>query len=420
MTGTPDTTGLDSETAGALADAVTARRQALIELTRALVAQRSVLGDEAGVQQIVEDRLEAIGCATERVPIDTEAACADPAAGYPTPGLSYTQRTSVVGHLPGTGGGRSMHLSGHVDVVPVERPDLWTHDPWAGEIIDGRMYGRGASDMKGGVAAYLIAAEAVTEVCPQRRGELIFSTVIEEECTGNGMWSVLGAGHVGDAVLVGESTELRLVYAATGVVWCRLVAKGGAGHSMLASGAGAFDALGDAVDGLRAVEAEINDPVGDPDFAAVRERPYGMTVGRIGGGVWTASTPYELTAWVRFGFGPETTPQEIQERMRAAVHRSAPEVEIHFEGHRAHAHKHPLDGPLVDALRGAHEAVTGSSLQPLVNTGTVDTRFVGEPVQSYCYGGTGANLHGTDEWVDLDSLLTAATVVARTTATWTA
>lgn len=420
MSDPPAAVTVSEEVGRALAAAVSARRERLVELTRALVAQPSVLGEEEGVQRLVEDRLAEIGFGTERVLIDPAAACADPAAGYPAPGLSYTERSSVVGRLAGTGGGRSMHLSGHVDVVPVERPDLWTYDPWAGEIVDGRIYGRGASDMKGGVAAYLIAAEAVAEVCLERRGEIIFSTVIEEECTGNGMWSVLRAGHVGDAVLVGESTELRLVYAATGVVWCRLVAKGGAGHSMLASGAGAFDALGAAVRALRGVEDEINDPVGDPDFAAVRERPYGMTVGRIGGGVWTASTPYELTAWVRFGFGPETSPQEIQERMRAAVVRSAPDVEIHFEGFRAHAHKHPRTGMLRDALAAAHEAETAASLEPLVNTGTVDTRFVPETVPSFCYGGTGANLHGTDEWVEIDSLITAATVVARATAAWTA
>lgn len=410
---------LSMDTAARLADHVASRRHELIELTRALVAQRSVLGDEEPVQRVVEERLRAIGFAAERVYIDTEAALADPAAGYPWADLSYAERSSVVGRLAGAGGGRSMHLSGHIDIVPVERADLWTSDPWAGEIRDGRMYGRAAGDMKGGVAAYLIAAEAVAAVCPERRGELIFSTVIEEECTGNGMWSVLRAGHVGDAVLVGEPTGLRLAYAATGVVWCRLVAEGGTGHSMLAVGEGAFDRLARAVAALRTVEDEINDPVGDPDFAAVRERPYGMSVGRIGGGVWTSSTPHELTAWVRFGFGPETPPEEIQARMRAAVHDHAPGVEIVFEAFRARAHKHDRTGPLAGLLADTHAAVAGTPLAPLVNTGTVDTRYV-ETVPGYCYGPVAGNSHGTDEWVDVDSLITTATVVAQTTAAWTA
>lgn len=401
----------------ALTEYIAARRDNLVALLRELVGQQSVLGDEEPVQRIVEARLQSLGFTTQRVAIDADAALADRYAGYPY--MSYEGRSSVVGYLPGSGAGRSMHLSGHIDVVPVDHPETWQHDPWAGELDGGRMYGRGAGDMKGGVAAYLIAAEAVAAVCPERRGDLIFSTVIEEECTGNGMWSVLGAGHVGDAVLVGESTGLRFAHAATGVVWCRLVASGGTGHSMLATGAGAFDQLAQAVTALRTVEDEINAAVGDPDFAAVRERPYGMTVGRIGGGVWTASTPYELTAWVRFGFGPETLPEEIQARMQAAVAAATPNVRIEFEGFRARAHNHPKTGPLVDLLGTAHGDVLGAPLEPLVNTGTVDTRYV-ESVPGFCYGGISGNSHGTDEWVDVDSLVQAATVVAITTAGWTA
>ncbi len=411
---------LDEDLAAALAATIAARRDRIIEITRELVAERSILGDEAGVQAIVERRLVGLGFDVTRVAPDPEAALADPRAGYPYPHLSYGNgRSSVVGHLAGRGRGSSIHLSGHVDVVPVERPDLWSYDPWAGEVADGKMYGRGAGDMKGGVASYLVSAEAVAELCPERRGELIFSTVIEEECTGNGMWSVLGAGHVGDAVLIGECTGLTSVHAATGVVWCRLIAKGGAGHSMLATGAGAFDALAQAVTGLRTVEDEINANVGDPDFAAVRERPYGMTVGKIEGGVWTASTPYELIAYVRFGFGPETSPREIQDRMRAAVEQHAPTVEVAFEAFRAHAHNHPAGGPLADALGAAHQRVSGDALVPKVNPGTVDTRYV-ETVPGLCYGPTSGNLHGTDEWVDIDSQVQVATIVALTAASWTA
>jgi acetylornithine deacetylase len=410
------TGALPAATAKAITEYVIAHQDELLWLLRALVAEQSELGNEEPAQRIVEARLQALGFETTRVVVDADAALADPYAGYPY--LSYEGRSSVVGHLPGAGGGHSMHLSGHIDTVPVDRPELWAHDPWAGDLEDGRVYGRGAGDMKGGVAAYLIAAEAVSSICPERRGDLMFSTVIEEECTGNGMWSVLRAGHIGDAVLVGESTGLRFAHAATGVVWCRLVAAGGTGHSMLATGEGAFDRLARAVTALRTVEDQINADVGDPDFAQVRERPYGMTVGKIDGGVWTASTPYELTAYVRFGFGPETLPEEIQGRMRSAIAASVPGVEIHFEGFRARAHNHTKTGPLVDLLGHAHDHVLGRPVEPLVNTGTVDTRYV-EAVPGFCYGGISGNSHGTDEWVDLSSLVQVATVVALTTAGWT-
>ena len=402
--------------ASAVRDAVERRRDDLVELVQELVRRPSTLGDESAAQELVEERLRDAGFEVERVVPDPEAALADPYAGYPY--LSYEGRSSVAGRLAGAGGGSSLHLSGHVDVVPVERPDLWEHEPWAGEVAGGRIWGRGAGDMKGGLAAYLVAAEAVAETCEGRRGDVLFSSVIEEECGGNGMWSVLRAGYDGDATLIGESSGLRLGYAGTGVVWARLAAAGGSGHAMLATGEGAFDRLGRAVAGLRRVEAELNEPVHDEVFAAVRERPYGMTIGRIEGGVWTASTPHELAAYVRFGFGRDLEPAEVQARMRAAVEEASPEVEIHFEGFRARAHAHPTSGPLVDAVTAAHRAVVGGDPEPVAFTATNDGRYVEGP--SFCYGPVAGNLHGADEWVDIESLLQTATVVALTAAAWTA
>lgn len=407
---------LAPERAEALLDAVGRRRRELTGLVAALVACRSTLGDEEPAQALVETRLRAAGFEVERIRPDAEAALADPGAGYPY--RSYEGRSSVAARLPGRGGGRSLHLSGHIDVVPVERPELWRRDPWQATVAEGRIWGRGAGDMKGGLAAYLVAAEALAEVCGDRRGELLFSSVIEEECGGNGMWSVLRGGYTGDAVLIGESTGLRLGHAGTGVVWARLSARGDAGHAMLAGGEGPFDRLARAVAAMRTVESQLNDELADPVFAAVRERPYGMSVGRIEGGVWTASTPYELAAHVRFGFGRELAPAEVQERLRQAVSAAAPEVELRFEGFRARAHSHPTSGPLVDAVSAAHRHLLGAAPEPLAFTATNDGRYVEGPC--LCYGPVAGNLHGTDEWVDLETLATTAAVVALAAGAWTA
>jgi acetylornithine deacetylase len=396
--------------------AVERRRDELVELTQELVRQQSTLGEEAPAQALVEEWLHDGGFDVERIEPDAEAALADPYAGYPF--LSYEGRTSVAAQLPGAGGGRSLHLTGHVDVVPVERPDLWQHEPWAGGVAEGRVWGRGAGDMKGGLAAYLVAAAAVAETCDERRGDLLFSSVIEEECGGNGMWSVLRAGHEADAVMIAESTALRLAHAGTGVVWARLSAAGGAGHAMLGGGEGPFDRLCRAVAGLRRFESEINEPVRDPVFAAVRERPYGMTVGRIEGGVWTSSSPHELVARIRFGFGRDLEPADVQERMREAVREASPEVRVDFEAFRARAYCHPTTGPLVDAVSAAHRMVVGSEPELTAFTATTDARYVEGPC--LCYGPSAGNLHGTDEWVDVETLVQTATVAALTAAAWTA
>src|SRR5262245_57846585 len=118
-------TSLPTALEDAVRDAVERRRGELVELLQALVRHPSTLGNESQAQAIVEERLRAAGFDVERVVPDPEAALADPYAGYPY--LPYEGRYSIAGRLPGSGGGTSMHLNGHVDVVPVERPDLWEH-----------------------------------------------------------------------------------------------------------------------------------------------------------------------------------------------------------------------------------------------------------------------------------------------------
>jgi acetylornithine deacetylase len=400
----------------AIRAAVRERGDELTALASALVRERSTLGNEDGAQRIVAERLAAAGFTVARVEPDAAAALADPYAGYPS--LPYDGRSCVVGTHRGSGGGRSLHLTGHIDVVPVDTAEEWEHDPWAGDVAEGRLWGRGAGDMKGGLAAYLTAAAVVAETCPDLRGALIVSSVIEEECGGNGMWSVLRAGHTADATLIGEPTGLELAHAGTGVVWARLTARGKAGHSAYSGGDGPFDRLARAIAALRVLEAAQNTPPRDPVFVAVSEWPYGMTVGRISGGVWTSSAPAALEVWVRFGFGLDIEPQDVHARIASAVAESAPDVEVAFEAFRARAYCHETDGPLPDLLREMHESVAGSAPRTAAFTATTDARYLDGAC--LCYGPTAAGYHGADEWVDVASLEQVATVVALTAARWLA
>jgi acetylornithine deacetylase len=269
--------------------------------------------------------------------------------------------------------------------------------------------------MKGGLAAYLLAAEVVADVCADARGDLVFSSVIEEECGGNGMWSVLRAGYRTDATLIGEPTGLAVVHAGTGVVWARLRARGQAGHSAYRGGDGPFDELARAIAALRALEAEANKGPHDPVFAAVSAWPYGMTVGRIGGGVWTSSAPASLEASVRFGLGLGRDPAEVQSRIVEAVAGASPAVEISFEAFRARAYNHDTDGPLPTLLRATHERLTGTAARLSAFTATTDAR---QAEGALCYGPLAGELHGADEWVDIASLEQTALVVAQTAARW--
>ncbi len=163
------------------------------------------------------------------------------------------------------GGGRSLHLTGHVDVVPVESEERWTHDPWGGEIAEGRMWGRGAGDMKAGIAAYLVAVEALQATGAELRGDVLFTSVIEEECGGNGMRAVLQAGYTADGTLIGEPTDLRVHVNGVGVIWARLTARSEGAHAAYASEhPGPVDQIMPAVQGLRALEEALNDETSRP------------------------------------------------------------------------------------------------------------------------------------------------------------
>jgi acetylornithine deacetylase len=387
-----------------------ARHDDLIDLTARLVRVPSVLGAEEPAQAIVEERLRGMGFAVERVPLDDEAALADPHGGYP-PLPGGGDRTCVAGRIAGTDGARSLHLSGHVDVVPVDGGERWSRDPFGAEIADGRMWGRGTCDMKAGLAAYLIGAEAALAVCGPPQGDLLLTSVIEEECGGNGMRAVVAAGYDADWTLIGEPSGLALDHGGVGVIWFRLTASGDGEHAARASLAvPPVDQLVTAIAALRALEAQLNADPADEAFAALAH-PYNLNLGELRAGVWPSSVPTDAVLRARLGFGRDLEPVAAQAFVRDAVAAAAPAVEVSFEGFRAPAYVHDPASDLAALLGACHVAVHGGPPpHPYVSTATTDARFVAGPC--YCYGPAGGMVHGIEEWVDLDTVRATAATIA--------
>lgn len=404
--------------------AVAARREELVELTQALVRERSLIGEEEGAQRVMAERLSGLGFRVQRIEIEPPGDDSDPTWGYPP--SSYDGRTCVVGRIDGAGGGRSLHLSGHVDVVPVESAELWDHDPWAGEVSDGRVWGRGAGDMKAGLAAYVIGVAAFLEVCGRPPGDLLFSSVIEEECTGNGMKAVLAAGCDAEGTLIGEPSGLQLMHAGVGVIWARLTARSGGAHPGFSTGGSSSEAILRVLAGLRELEQRINERAGASDetdhlsqdevFFAAHEHPFRLNVGSLSGGVWPSSAPARAQARIRLGFGRELTPTEAQRLVAESVQAAAPGVEVAFEGFRAPAYCDELDHGLAAALSVSHETLHGSPPARQVLPATTDARSVAGPC--VCYGPVAGAIHGIDEWVDIESVEAVAAVIAITIAGW--
>ena len=239
-----------------------------VELLAALVRCPSVRGETNGVQAVVAGALRRMGLEVQEVGIDGEAIAALP--GYSPAEWDYDGLIQVVGTLPGAapggaaaGGGRSLVLNGHVDVVPAETAADWRHDPWGAEIEAGRLYGRGACDMKAGVAAVLGAVGAIRRAGIVLRGDVRVQSVLDEECGGNGTLALLAQGFRGDAAVIPEPTGLALPAACVGVLWGRIRVRGRAAHAGAASSAvNAIEKSYVVVRALREMEAAANCPSG--------------------------------------------------------------------------------------------------------------------------------------------------------------
>ena len=147
------------------------------------------------------------------------------------PSATFDAHPLIVARRPGSGGGRSLAFNAHVDVVPVGDRSAWPQDPFGGAVVDGRLYGRGATDMKGGLAAALWAVRTALAAGLEPRGEIAFHVVSDEEVVGNGTREIVARTEPADVTISLEPTELRLCAAEGGLVHFRIEVDGAEAHS---------------------------------------------------------------------------------------------------------------------------------------------------------------------------------------------
>jgi acetylornithine deacetylase len=391
----------------------------------ALVQIPSLTGDEDAVQTELGLRMGAAGLAVERI----DHPAADLAADPDFPGIEVARRTLpvVAGSLRGDGPGRRVLISGHVDVVPAGDELQWSVPPFSAEIRDGRMYGRGSCDMKAGVVAGLAALRAIAETGGLDRpdGWLGLVAVPSEEDGGAGTLAAIRSGLVGDACVITEPTELRVVTAQAGAITFRLTITGRSAHAAFRrEGVSAVELLWPVMEELRADEQARNKA---EQVRALRDLglPYPTVIGRVSAGEWSASVPDRLVAEGRYGVAVGQTTGEAEAELRAAVERACtrdpwlaehpPEVEI--TGGRfasaALAQGHPLPWSVGTAARDVlgrlpeFAAVPyGADMRLFINQGATPTVLFGP--------GNPRLAHAPDEHVELEQVAQCA----RTLAVW--
>lgn len=421
-------TALTDDLAARILSAVEAGFEEEVAFTEALVRHRSLRGMERGAQEAMAEAFRARGWAVE-TPALEEAAIRDH-PGFSPVTVSYEDAVSVIAtHEPRRATGRSLILNGHVDVVPEGPEAMWSSPPFEPRREGDWLYGRGAGDMKAGLAANLFAMDALRRAGVQPAARVVLQSVVEEECTGNGALHCLVAGPDAEAVLIPEPEDERLVRANVGVLWFAVHLAGKPVHVREAgAGASAIEAAPRVIAALRELEARWNGEKGRHPFLAEEAHPINFNVGRIEGGDWASSVP----AWCRLdcriaiypGDEPRARAAELEAHLARAL-RGDPFFDAHpprleWTGFLAEGYVLEPGSEAEATLGRAHARAAGAELGTLVTPGYLDARVFavhgGRPALTY--GPVAEGIHGFDERVSLSSLRRVTGAIALFVAEW--
>jgi acetylornithine deacetylase len=423
----PDTARpLDPALEADILSAVEANAAELTALLATLVRFPSLLGQEASAQDFMAGLFQGMGLRTARFAVSDSELSHLP--GYSPAVGRWDRHDNVVGgHKPRELQGRSLIINGHIDVVPVGAEELWSSPPFEPVVRDGRLYGRGAGDMKAGIAATITAFAVLQQLDRQPAAPVFLQSVVEEECTGNGALACLHRGFRADAAVIPEPFAHTILQAQVGVLWLTVEVLGRPAHVMAArSGINAIEAAFALFQGLKAMEEEWN-ARRHPAFGD-HPRPININLGKIRGGEWTSSVPTRCVMDIRVGFYPgmsvEQAKQAVESRLRDTARGDARLKEVHYQIGYAGLQAEPLlvdtGHPMIGVLGAAHERVFGSPAQLMASSATTDARFFNlyGSIPATCYGPEASDIHGIDESVSLASTLQVTKVLALFMARW--
>jgi len=412
----------DSRVAAAVAGV---RAGDLVHSLRALLVVPSVTGSaaESEAQHRLEPLLRAAGLETDLWRIDLDAALADP--DFPGLEAPRTEAWGLVGESAG-GDGPVVVLNGHIDVVPPGSRDDWSVDPWSGAVRDGRVFGRGATDMKAGLVCQLAAVTALRDAGVRLGGRVALHSVVGEEDGGLGTFGTLRRGHRGDLAIVSEPTALAVVPAAAGALTFRLTVSGRAAHaSVRGTGIDAMDRYVLVHAALRRLE-EVRNRDGHPlmDRWAL---PWPLSVGTVHAGDWASTVPDRVVAEGRLGVAIGEPVQHARAELEAAVAGlgaadpwlAAHPVRVEWSGGQFGSGATPADGPLVELVRGAHAALTGTRPEVHGVPYGSDLRLLVEAGIPTVHHGPGelAQAHAPDESVPVDQMVAVTRTLVLAVAT---
>src|SRR6266481_5816776 len=379
-------------------------RDKAISFLQQMIAIPSVTGDEANIQKFLADYMAKIGLDVDTWETDWDELKKHPA--YRPVDRGYEGRPNIVATLKGSGGGRSLLLNGHTDVIPVGGGEGWSDDPWSATIKNGCIYGRGSADMKSGVASHIMAVECLLAAGLKPKGDVYINIVVDEEVSGHGTLDTVIRGYKADAGISGETSDLAVQPACI---------------SRIELGNKIAKAVAD-------LEAKRVATVTHPLYPnALDTLP--CIIGSFSAGNYPSAFPATCLLKGSIGTVPGEDHEGVKQSLVEQVARAAAEdpwmklhpPKVRFVGYDAQASEIPRDHPIVKTVSKRYKEVTGRDPEISGRQGAADTRFLNRyantPTVIFGPGST-AVMHADDEYVSIADYLTAIKVVALSICDW--
>jgi acetylornithine deacetylase len=394
--------------------------KAMYEFIDDIISTPSYGGDETKAQELMAAKLTELGLKVDKWNIDFEEL-----SKHPDFSISYNRKRGL--GVVGTAGhesGKSLILCGHIDTVAPGNAENWEHPPLKATINEGKLYGRGATDMKAALAGALYAIKAVIDVV-DLNGKVIFESVIGEEDGGCGALATCLRGYRADAGIVMEPSETKVAPQIAGAMSFRITVPGKSIHaSVKDEGVSAIEKFILLYDGLMDLEKERNKRFKDPLYTRYAA-PYAISVGTVNGGEWPGTVAESLVFEGRIGVAINESEADARRDLEKKVDQISesdswlkehkPKVE--WVGYSFASSAIPIDHPIVQEIGRAYMDITGKEPVYEGMTYASDVRHLIKVAKTptTVFGPGDVRLaHGANEYVPIDQLETMVKTLALT------
>lgn len=396
-------------------------------LLQKLVQEDSTRGKEDSAQAIVIEKCRQLGLELDIWEIGQASLFEHPA--FYCDRKVFKGNPNVVAVLKGTGGGKSLILNGHIDVVPPGDYQTWNSDPFSGHIQGGKLFGRGTTDMKGGNVALLFALESLIANQIKLKGNVIFQSVIEEESGGAGTLAAVLRGYKADGAIIPEPTNMKIFPKQQGSMWFRISVKGKGAHGGTRyEGVNAIEKMMLVIQSLQKLEKDRNAQISDPLYQSI-PIPIPINIGKIQSGEWPSSVPDLAVIEGRMGVAPNEKMENAQKEMELCMQSLCQKDSwlqehpptIEWFGGRwlpgSLENDHPLMNCLTRSFIEVKQQPPVIEASPWGTDGGILSNIGATPVVVFGPGVTEV-AHHSNEYIVLEDLFEAAEIIAYSIIDW--